>query len=457
MILSDRPAAAARPYDQRDIAHDYARALLADLDAPAAGLPRRAPEHPAVGWARSGAMALTGRSDGPARVCPVPLAACADGALMALASLAQRTLPADLSGARLLGERAAIAGFGRGGAIAPGGSCRFLRAADGWIALNLARQDDWDMLPALVEGDVPSDWSALARVLGDHGTDALLAQGRSLGLAIAKHGAPLAAGGWRQITQRAAGADRGDRAPLVVDLSSLWAGPLCGHLLHLLGARVVKVESVRRPDGARSGPTAFYDLMNAGKQSVALDLSAADGRRRLRALLARADVVIEASRPRALRQLGVQAEAMVAENPGLTWISITGYGRAGDEADWIAFGDDAGVAAGLSSLLPTPDGPPIFCGDAIGDPLAGLHAALAAWSGWRSGGGIISIALSEVVGHCIAFDCPVSAADREADWRSYLDARAISAAAPAARRPAGSARPLGADTVDVLQELGVAC
>jgi hypothetical protein len=449
-------------HDQRDIACDYARALLADLGAPATGLPQRAPEHPALSWARSGAMALTGHSDEAARVCPIPLAACADGALTALASLAGRALPADLNGARLLGERAAIAGFSRNGSISPGGSCRFLPTADGWIAINLARPDDWEMLPALVERDVAPDWSALAQAVRDRETDALVTQGRNLGLAIAKHGSTVTAGGWRQITQQAAGgAGRHRQTPLVVDLSSLWAGPLCGHLLHLLGARVVKVESARRPDGARSGPAAFYDLLNQGKESVALDLSTGSGREQLRALLARADIVIEASRPRALRQLGVAAEEIVAENPGLTWIGITGYGRTGDKADWVAFGDDAGVSAGLSAFLPTPDGAPIFCGDAIGDPLTGLHAALAAWSGWRSGaGGLVCLALSDVVGHCIVFERPASieaAADREDEWRSYLDTRGISATAPIARTPAQPARPLGADTVDVLRELGVAC
>lgn len=443
--------------DPPDIARDYACALLADLGASATALSQRPPAHPAVSWAASGAMALTGRRDGPARVCPVPLAACADGVLMALAGLAERPLPANLSGARLLGERAAIAGFGRNGSVSPGGSCRFLRTADGWIAINLAREDDWAMLPALVGREIALDGPALAQAVRDQASDALLAQGRSLGLAIAKHGPPRAAEGWRRTTPRAPAVDRRDRAPLVVDLSSLWAGPLCGHLLHLLGARVVKVESVRRPDGARSGPAAFYDLLNAGKESVALDLSAAGGREQLRVLLARADIVIEASRPRALRQLGVLAETIVAENAGLTWISITGYGRAGEAADWVAFGDDAGVAAGLSSLLPTSDGTPIFCGDAIGDPLTGLHAALAAWSGWRSGGGLVSLAMSDVVAHAVAFDRPASAADREAEWGSYLDARGLSAAAPAARTPLRPARPLGADTVSVFRELGVAC
>ena len=59
---------------------------------------------------------------------------------------------------------------------------------------------------------------------------------------------------------------------LVVDLSALWSGPLCAHLLTLAGARVVKVESASRLDGARRGPPAFFDLLHAGQESVVLDL-----------------------------------------------------------------------------------------------------------------------------------------------------------------------------------------
>jgi crotonobetainyl-CoA:carnitine CoA-transferase CaiB-like acyl-CoA transferase len=174
-------------------------------------------------------------------------------------------------------------------------------------------------------------------------------------------------------------------------------------------------------------------------------------------LIAEADIVIEGSRPRALQQLGLSAEELLADNPGLTWIGITGYGRAGDEANWIAFGDDAGVSAGLSGFLATPHGTPIFCGDAIGDPLTGLHAALAAYARWHSGaGGLVSIAIRDVIRHCIAFDQPISI-DRTNEWQAFLDARRISAAAPSARVAGQPARPLGADTSSVLRELAGAC
>ena len=111
--------------------------------------------------------------------------------------------------------------------------------------------------------------------------------------------------------------------------------------------------------------------------------SARDERRRL---LSAADVVVEASRPRALRQLGIEAEALLAERPGRVWISLTGYGRGEPEAGWVAFGDDAAVAGGLADRAGDAAGP-LFCGDAVADPLAGLEAADQALAALERGGG----------------------------------------------------------------------
>ena len=77
----------------------------------------------------------------------------------------------------------------------------------------------------------------------------------------------------------------------------------------------MKVESTTRPDGARHGPAAFFDLMNAGKESVAVDLSTRTGTAALAALVASADVVIESSRPWALEQLGIDAARVVSHGP----------------------------------------------------------------------------------------------------------------------------------------------
>lgn len=445
-------------------ARAYAGQLLASLGRqPLRPLALR-DEHPALSAASSGLLALTGRADGPPQLCPVPLAGCADGVLAALASLAPVGAFAGLRGSRLLTERAALAGYSRQGAISPGGSCRLLAATDGWLALNLAREDDWQLLPAWLEAEVARDWSVLAALIRTRPVAALVARGRLLGLALAPQAAPAnLTRAWFRVCHQAPRALRpappASRAPLVVDLSALWAGPLCAHLLHLAGAEVIKLESLQRPDGARQGPAAFFDLLNAGKRSVALDFTSAQGHTQLRALLAQADIVIESSRPRALRQLGICAETLLDENPQLTWLSISGYGRGEPQENQIAYGDDAGVAAGLSQLLWDASGEPLFCGDAIADPLTGLHAALAAWAGFQQGGGqLLSLGLCEVVGHCIAFDPPATAAaarQRAEDWAQLVYAAHVPGGLPPARAARGVAASLGADTEAVLTQLAL--
>nr|WP_249420488.1 CoA transferase [Rhabdothermincola salaria] len=194
------------------------------------------------------------------------------------------------------------------------------------------------------------------------------------------------------------GADRsrGEATPArVVDLSSLWAGPLCGRLLAALGMEVVKVESTTRPDGARRGSPAFFDHLNGDKRHLALPLASTEGRRALADLLTAADVVIEGSRPRALEQMGIEPAAVVAGGPGRVWVSITAYGRTGPWRNRVGFGDDAAAAGGL--VRRDADGVPTFVGDAVADPLAGLVAAAAAASSWAAGGGaVVDVALREV-------------------------------------------------------------
>ena len=121
--------------------------------------------HPDLEWARSGAMALTGSAEAPL-LAPGPLASCARRAADALAELAGESWSGDLDGASLLGERAALLGLERRGAVSAGGSCRLLRTSDGWIALNLAREEDLHSLPAwLGEGDTADPWEFAAERL----------------------------------------------------------------------------------------------------------------------------------------------------------------------------------------------------------------------------------------------------------------------------------------------------
>ena len=180
--------------------------------------------------------------------------------------------------------------------------------------------------------------------------------------------------------------------------------PLCGDLLAGSGASVIKVESTQRPDGARRGAGAFYDLLNGHKRSVALDLQTSGGIRILRELVQRADVVIEASRPRALAQFGLDAHDAVAAGGPQVWLSITGYGRSDEGAHRIAFGDDAAAAGGL--VTQRKNGP-LFCADAIADPITGLYAAIGALASMATGGGhlvdtslVASAAFAAGVGSC---------------------------------------------------------
>ena len=432
----------------------YANALLAQLETPVRiGPQTEAPA--ALVWARSGAMTLTGEREGPAQLCPVPLASLADGLIAALHALRPCAALRAIDGGALLGERAALGQLERAGAIAAGGACRLLYVVDGVLAVNLARQEDWALLPAWLEAGELHSWEALAGVLCRRPLDECVQRARLLGLAVAPFAAPRRQSRpwWREFHRGTAHAPRRAGAPRVIDLSALWAGPLAAQLLQLMGAEVIKVESLSRPDGLRADGSGFFALLNAAKQSLALDFGTRAGREALRELLMRADIIIEAARPRALRQLGIDATQILERNPSATWIAISGYGREEPQGQWTAYGDDAGVAAGLSHILRECSGRLVFCADAVADPLTGLHAALAAWSSYAQGGGRgLSIALADVVAHGIAFSWPREGfAARAAHWQRYVKSADI--AAPRARAAAVVAPPLGCHTDALLAAL----
>lgn len=432
-------------------ATSYALNLIQSLGWRAeAGAPAPDPS-PSDAWARSGAMALTGTADGPGLPAPAAVASCADGAGRALVALARAVTgiaPEDLDGAELLGERAACAEppLERAGRISPGGSARMIACADGWLALNLARTEDVALLPAWLEtepGGRQDPWEQVATCAAGRSVEALVGRGRLMGLAVA----PVAAAGvgetpWYRVACEGARRPPREGRPLVVDLSALWAGPLCGQLLAECGSRVIKVESIERPDGARRGNARFFDLLNGQKESVALSFRDPGDLGRLTELLSRADIVIESSRPRALGQLGIQAESFVEEH-GVTWVGLTGYGRQEPEAGWVAFGDDAAAAAGL--VATAADGTPCFCGDAIADPLAGLHAAVASLATWAGGRArLVDISLYGVAAEVRRFQTSLG--------------EGVEEPAPArARAVRRHARVLGRDTEAVRRELEVPC
>ncbi|OBI83621.1 CoA transferase [Mycobacterium asiaticum] len=325
-------------------------------------------------WGRSGLAYLTGLPDGPPDFSRAHVLERADG------------LAPDA--ATLLSGRAALLGLTRRGRMSAGGASRLLAARDGWCAITLSRPDDIAAVPALLSlaevGDDP--WPAMQRWVATCAVADVIGRAGLLDIPAAALGEAAAAPpDIRQVAPRVS--PRGPRGLLVADLSSMWAGPLCGQLLARAGATVIKVESPARPDGTRAGHPGFFDWINGGKLSYCLDFDTqAD---ELRALLAVADVVIEGSRPEALARRALGRDD-IAPRDGRIWVRITGHGSRSRRP---AFGDDAAVAGGL---VGTAEGP-VFCGDAIADPLSGLEAHRAVIDSLGRGGGeLIEISMAAV-------------------------------------------------------------
>jgi len=274
------------------------------------------------------------------------------------------------------------------GIWSPNRACRLVQAADGWIAVNLARPDDHDLLPAWLEADVGEDpWPAVIAAARRRAWRELIEVARLLGLPVAgvgeAAGAPLEAP-----RVRAAAGRQGARTRLtVVDLSAMWAGPLCGAILAGAGASVVKVESTRRPDPVRHATPGLYARLNGAKAERALDFADPSAIAAVREQILAADVVITGARPRAFEQLGLTPASIFPGNPGLVWVAVSGHGWLGEGADRVAFGDDAAAAGGLVRW--TPGGAPRFLGDALADPVTGLAAAAGALAALCDGGGLI--------------------------------------------------------------------
>lgn len=385
-----------------------------------------------VDWAASGAMWLTGPEGGAPCWPDAPVVAVVRRLAEAVAAhgrRAGRTLALEPGG--LLSARALQRGLGRRGRISAGGHCRLLAAADGWVALTLARPTDYQALPALLEGPVAEDpWDEVARAVARRSGAEVVERAQLLELAASvlapeAHRPPV-------ITRRLGAQDLQRSEPLVVDLSAMWAGPLCAHLLGRCGARVLKVEDPARPDGARVGDPGLFAELHAGHEVVALDLAAHHGRQSLRALIEQADVVLESSRPRALAQLGIDAERWVAGRPGRVWTSVTGYGRGSNR---VAFGDDAAVGGGL--VARDPSGGPVFCADAVADPLGGLFAATATLDSLSTGGGhLLDVSLRDAAAQ-VAAGQPCTGRHRVTagtggGWRAWHDDRWVEVVSPTA-------------------------
>jgi crotonobetainyl-CoA:carnitine CoA-transferase CaiB-like acyl-CoA transferase len=165
----------------------------------------------------------------------------------------------------------------------------------------------------------------------------------------------------------------------VLELAQVMAGPTCGALLADLGADVVKVEKLPGGDDSReyreprvNGVSAPFLMMNRGKRGIALDLKRAEGRAVLLRLVRGADVLLENFRRDTMAKLGLSWEVLAAENPGLIYCSITGFGRDGPDADKGGFDLVAQGFAGLMAITGEPGRPPAKTGNPVSDINAGI-------------------------------------------------------------------------------------
>ena len=171
----------------------------------------------------------------------------------------------------------------------------------------------------------------------------------------------------------------------IADFSHVMAGPFASHLLRLLGAEVIKIESPGRGDAMRYyGYDRRYDGMspafigvNAGKRSVALNLKKPAALAAAKKLIETADVVLENFRPGVITRLGLGYEACKELNPGIVYCSVSGYGQSGPMRDWPAIDNIVQATSGMMSLSGETDGEWMRVGFPVVDTITGQSAAFA--------------------------------------------------------------------------------
>lgn len=174
----------------------------------------------------------------------------------------------------------------------------------------------------------------------------------------------------------------------IVDLTAFWAGPSATQMLAALGADVIKVESIQRPDGMRfSGgrpPTepnwwewgSIFQAVNTNKRGVTLDLTSDRGRALLLDLVRESDVLIENFSPRVLDSFGITRDVLLDANPRVVIARMPAFGLTGPWRDRTGFAQTMEQASGMAWLTGFDDGPPIIPRGPC-DPIAGMHAAFA--------------------------------------------------------------------------------
>ncbi|WP_330244252.1 CoA transferase [Streptomyces sp. NBC_00562] len=194
----------------------------------------------------------------------------------------------------------------------------------------------------------------------------------------------------------------------VLDLATLFAGPLAATMLGDFGAEVIKVEHPRKPDPSRGhGPTKdgiglWWKLLGRNKRNLTLDLSTPGGRDVLLRLAASSDVIIENFRPGTLERWGIGWEELHAVNPRLVLTRVTGFGQFGPYARRPGFGTLAEAMSGFAAITGEPDGPPTLPPFGLADSIAALataYAVMAALAGRdRTGEGqVVDLAIIEPI------------------------------------------------------------
>lgn len=170
----------------------------------------------------------------------------------------------------------------------------------------------------------------------------------------------------------------------VLDLSRVLAGPWCTQTLADLGADVWKVETPQTGDDTRSwmppdigGESTYFLACNRSKRSIAVDFKTPEGRKIVRDMAERADVVVENFRLGALARYGLDYESLSRANPRLIYCSISGYGRTGPRADEAGYDFAIQAESGLMSITGEVDGEPMKLGVAITDIVTGMNATQA--------------------------------------------------------------------------------
>lgn len=175
----------------------------------------------------------------------------------------------------------------------------------------------------------------------------------------------------------------------VTDFTAFWAGPVATQFLGALGADVIKLEGVRRPDGMRfsAGRPPDWDqwwewgpvflCSNNNKRGISVELGTDAGRTLALDLIGVSDLVIENFSPRVMQNFGLQWEAVHAANPRAVMVRMPAFGLDGPWRDRVGFAQTMEQATGMAWMTGHADGPPVIP-RGVCDPIAGLHSAFAA-------------------------------------------------------------------------------